>query len=160
MAGLPRKYAKMGFKKGWAAYRKKRKAPKTSKKRTAKKASPMVRRRGRARRAVRRFARARSKTIPVVDVLHGVYTLDGMSNNAASQTVKNVASILTGPSSLSTKSIETSVKNGVTYAVDHPKEAVLGGVKNFAVGYLLRKGAGLFLPRSVKLFGKWRIQVR
>jgi hypothetical protein len=160
MAGLPRKYAKMGFKKGWAAYRsKKRKAPKTSRKRTAKKAKPMVRRRGRARRAVRRAIHARSKTVPLVDAIHGIYTLDGITNGAASKTIKATAGVITGQGT-STKAIESNIMSGVNYVADYPKDAVIGGIKNFATGHLIRKAAGLFLPRSVKLFGKWRIQVR
>lgn len=160
MAGLPRKYAKMGFKKGWAAYRKKKGASKTRKKSSspAKKGNRMVRRRRSIRRAARRFVKARSKTIPVVDIIHGVYTLDGLTNGAASKVVDDGVGLLTGTTG--TNKLENDLKAGVNYMTSKPKDAVLGGAKNFAIVYLVRKAASFVLPSSVKLFGKYRIQVR
>lgn len=49
--GLPRQYAKMGFKRGWAAYKKTKRNPVRSR--------PIVRGRTMARRRGRRFTRAR-----------------------------------------------------------------------------------------------------
>lgn len=52
MAGLPKKYAKMGFKKGWAAYRRSkgsRKASRTSRPRTVKRMARRRSYRGRKR---------------------------------------------------------------------------------------------------------------
>ena len=45
MAGLPKKYAKMGFKKGWAAYKKSKRATTTKRKSTKRKTAPKTRRR-------------------------------------------------------------------------------------------------------------------
>lgn len=116
----------------------------------------MVRRR--ARRALKRAIRHRTNTIPVVDVLHGIYTLDGFTNGQASTLVKDGVGLMTGTTG--TNKIENDINAGVTYVTSKPKEAIIGGIKNFAVGHVARKVAGLFLPRSAKLFGKWRIQLR
>ena len=150
----------MGFKRGWAAYRsKKRKAPKASKKRTAKKARPMARTRRRARRAVRRFVKSRSHTVPIVDMVHGVYTLDGLTGNRASRTVSDGVGVLFGTTS--TKVVENDVKESIDYVTRNPKDAVLGAAKNFTLLHFGRKALGwLGIPKSVKLFGKYRIQVR
>jgi len=52
MAGLPKKYAKMGFKKGWAAYKKSKRSPARKATRTSRprKVKNMARRRSYSRR--------------------------------------------------------------------------------------------------------------
>lgn len=162
MAGLPRKYAKMGFKKGWAAYRSKRKTPK---KKTKKRSSAMARRkgvRGRARRTYRKFRRSRQNVIPVVDILHGAYTADGMTNKAVGKTAYQLLNILSG--NTTSGSWDTAVNEatkGVNYAIQNPKDAIVGGTKNFATVWVVRsvlKWIGV--PSSVKLGKKMRLQVR
>ena len=62
MAGLPKKYAKMGFKKGWAAYKKaKRKSSTTRRKPTKRKTAPKRRRSTVARRK-RSYSRRKKYT--------------------------------------------------------------------------------------------------
>jgi len=65
MAGLPKKYAKMGFKKGWAAYKRSKAAPRrrTSKKKVVK----MARRRRSYRRAVGRARGGGGSFKPIID---------------------------------------------------------------------------------------------
>ena len=66
--GLPKKYAKMGFKKGWKAYKATqgtRKSP-VRRKTTRKRARPMARRRN-YRRAARRAYGARGGMKPIID---------------------------------------------------------------------------------------------
>lgn len=63
--GLPRKYAKMGFKKGWAAY-KRTKSPTVRRRPTVRKSRPMARRR--SYRKVYRAARGGGgKFKPIID---------------------------------------------------------------------------------------------
>jgi len=159
MAGLPRKYAKMGFKKGWKAYRaSKGKTKKKASPSPAKKGKPMVRRR--ARKAYRKFARSRTNTIPLIDGLQAVYTLDGMSGNRASLAVGQAVGVVTGKTASLDLPLKTA-QDGLDYAMADPKRAVVGGVKNFAMVYLGRKVLGFIgIPKSVKLFGKYRLQVR
>jgi hypothetical protein len=68
MAGLPKKYAKMGFKKGWAAYRRSKSG---GRKRTAsRKARPMARRKRTSRRRYygkKRRTSRRSKSMSLGD---------------------------------------------------------------------------------------------
>ena len=69
--GLPKKYAKMGFKKGWAAYKKARRTP-VRRKTTRRKGSTMARRRT-YRRKARRAYTARGGMKPIIDgVIGGV----------------------------------------------------------------------------------------
>ena len=61
--GLPRKYAKMGFKRGWAAYKKTTKRPNPTRR-----SNPMAaRRRGRARRYMRRARTVGGGFKPIID---------------------------------------------------------------------------------------------
>jgi len=69
--GLPKKYAKMGFKKGWAAYKKARRTP-VKRKTTRRKGRTMARRRT-YRRKARRAYTARGGMKPIIDgVIGGV----------------------------------------------------------------------------------------
>ena len=75
MAGLPKKYAKMGFKKGWAEYKKslkKRKSP--SKKKPVRKAKPK-RTRGRTTVARRTTTKRRSKKYTTISILGDIAPL-------------------------------------------------------------------------------------
>jgi len=67
--GLPKKYAKMGFKKGWAAYKKARRTP-VRRKTTRRKGRTMARRRT-YRRKARRAYTARGGMKPIIDGLIG-----------------------------------------------------------------------------------------
>jgi len=67
--GLPKKYAKMGFKKGWAAYKKARRTP-VRRKTTRRKGRTMARRRT-YRRTARRAYTARGGMKPIIDGLIG-----------------------------------------------------------------------------------------
>ena len=72
MAGLPKKYAKMGFKRGWAAY--KRSKGTTRRRRTTRRRAPVRRTRARtrrtySRRVVRRTRRSKLITKPFIDGL-------------------------------------------------------------------------------------------
>ena len=158
MAGLPRKYAKMGFKRGWAAYRKKRKAPKTPKKRTAKKAIPMARRSRRSR--VRRFLGRRKGVIPLADGLTAIYTLDGMTDKRVGAAIENGIGAIAGTPGMSFENGLAHLQKGFSYAIKNPKDAFTNGAKNLALATLIRKGLGwVGVPRTVNFLGK-KIQVR
>jgi len=102
-----------------------------------------------------------------VDILHGVYTADGMFNNqvskAATSVVDGVAGML-GTSSTSydlIKPVTDCAKNGLDYALKDPKKAVMGGVKNFATVWLVRAGLKwIGVPARVKVTKRWYLQVR
>jgi len=70
--GLPKKYAKMGFKKGWAAYKKAQRSPPKRRRSTASKrrSQPMARRRN-YRRTARRAYTARGGMKPIIDGVIG-----------------------------------------------------------------------------------------
>ena len=67
--GLPKKYAKMGFKKGWQMYRKARRTP-VRRKTTRRKGRTMARRRT-YRRTAKRAYTARGGMKPIIDGLIG-----------------------------------------------------------------------------------------
>lgn len=119
------------------------------------------------RRYVRRTSAGRVYTLPTIDILHGIYTADGVFNNQVSKTgisiVDGVAGML-GTTSTSwdpVKTVTDNAKNGLDYAMKDPKKAVIGGVKNFGTLYLLRAGLKwVGVPKSVKVTKKFRLQVR
>jgi len=160
MPGLPKKYAAMGFAKGWRAYRaskSRRKTPKASTSRPApKRGTTMPKRKG----AVKRFFARRSKAVPLADGLTAFYALDGMTDKRVSAAAVNVVGAVAGTPGMSFQNAQDHAVKGVQYALNNPKDAITNGVKNFATVYLVRKVMGFIgIPRTVNLFGK-RIQVR
>lgn len=63
--GLPRKYAKMGFKKGWAAYKRTKRAP-VRKRTTTKRRSPTMAK-GRGKRIYRKARGGGGSFKPIID---------------------------------------------------------------------------------------------
>jgi len=64
--GLPKKYAKMGFKKGWAAYKKSKRTTRTTSRRKPRQVKKTMARR-RYKRAARRAYGARGGMKPIMD---------------------------------------------------------------------------------------------
>jgi len=64
--GLPKKYAKMGFKKGWAAYKKTKRTTRTTSRRKPRQVKRTMARR-RYKRAARRVYGARGGIKPIMD---------------------------------------------------------------------------------------------
>jgi len=86
--GLPKKYAKMGFKKGWKAY-KKSKGKSSGKKRTYSKPTKKAKRRStmaRRRYNRRRSSRKKTVTIPVGGIAIGLATAGQLGLVDAAQT--------------------------------------------------------------------------
>lgn len=78
MPGLPKKYAKMGFKKGWAAFKRSKRTRRTSSRKVSKTAS----RRRRAYRRVKKYAgRAQSPIIGFGTFAVGAYGGEVLTDN-------------------------------------------------------------------------------
>lgn len=152
-------------KKFAARYGKGKKGPKKT--RSPKKGSTMARRRSYTKKVGRRigrrassFRRSRAGVIPLVDTLHGIYTLDGMSDGRVHQAGENFIGAVAGQSGMSFDNGIAHLNKGAQYALQNPSKAVIGGMKNFATVYVARKVLGIFgVPKTIKVLNK-RIQVR
>jgi len=111
-------------------------------------------------RSYRKFRAHRSGVIPVMDTLHGIYTLDGMTDGRIHQAGENYLGAVAGTSGMSFDNGNAHLAKGASWALKNPKGALMGGFKNFAEVWVARKVMGLVgIPRTVKLLGK-KIQVR
>lgn len=158
MPGLPRKYAKMGFAKGWRAYKaSKRKASPAPKTRSAPRSvKPTATRRSRARKFIAR----RRHVVPLADGLTAIYTLDGGTDGNIGAAAGHVIGTIAGQSGKSLDSAGQRAATGVQWAVANPKKALIGAGKNLAFAVLTRKALGFIgVPRTINFFGK-KIQVR
>ena len=72
--GLPKKYAKMGFKKGWRAYKAAKRGTKRRRKATTSRARP--RRRNNPKRSVRRVRKSKNVNVNLVELGGGLVLSD------------------------------------------------------------------------------------
>ena len=160
MAGLPKKYAKMGFAKGWRAYRaSKGKAKKKKSTSSPKKGKPMARRRSIRSRA-RRFIGRRKGVVPLADAITAVYVLDGMTDKRVGAAITNGVGAIAGTPGMSIENAGQHLVKGIDNVVKDPKKALVEGAKNGAFAFLLRKGLSIIgVPRTINFLGK-KIQTR
>jgi len=128
----------------------------TMARRKTSKAAPRRRRSSPARRYARKVTKG--KFIPIVDGIHVAYVVDGFSGGNFHQAASQGIGILNNTGTVD--GVILNIKEGVDYALNDPKTALIGGIKNGFVLWVPRKLAEFIgLPASKKV-GKYRIQTR
>lgn len=145
MAGLPKKYAKMGFKRGWAAYRRSKSKPRTASRTSRpRKVKTMAR-----RRYGRRRGGHRSKSIGIVPtvttILPSVITFasDIKGGFTVQQSANDVVMKLTGFNMGTGKFNPDHATNGMI---------AIGGIAVTYIGRKLRLNRYVPLPKGIKIF--------
>ena len=131
--GLPKKYAKMGFKKGWRAFKASKRSRKrrgtTTRRKTTRRSNPK-----RSKNPVRKMARKKTFNINLLDLGGGIVLADQFLGTAAlNQIFKLQVPNLQGlPARLRSKSVQQElIKTGVGIAI----------IKTAARGFARQVGA-------------------
>ena len=138
--GLPKKYAKMGFKKGWAAYKRSKNKGKRKRKSTKKRASPKRRRRSTMARR-KSYRRSRTTSVSLTDMGYAIALADHIGLVDAGITLYQGGDLRGAVDNVRNKAgdISTYVNIGLTTAIYGVTKKIFGG-------------------RTLISFGKFRIR--
>jgi hypothetical protein len=157
MAGLPKKYAKMGFKKGWAAYKKSKRKTTTTRKRTVKrKTAPTKRRRSTVARRRKYVRRKKYTTVSVMSIGHMAMQYSNITGAPLGAIVDElIGSILDGNGD-PLEIIMEQAKGALTNITENPAGIALRGA---LIGFLFTQGKQIVGRKVLFTVGKFRITV-
>jgi hypothetical protein len=87
---------------------------------------------------------AKLPTIPIGAILHAVVVLQPLTGNLIDDIVADLIEILMGTGTVQTSGLSAHFRAAITYALEHPSDAITGAAINAVVFGLVRKIAKKF----------------
>lgn len=157
MAGLPKKYAKMGFKKGWAAYKKSKKKSTPKRKPTKRKAAPRRRRStmARGRRKQRRRTK-KYKSVSIMSIGHAAMQYSNLTGMPLGTVVNEVVMGIVQGNSDPIDVLMTQATAALNNVTENPAGIA---IRAALIAFLFSQGRSLIGKKCIFTVGKWKLTV-